>query len=374
MANRISCIAPAVLLGASSVGPVRTESPNRPLSWITGYWYSPPVYGGLPVEEIDYSALTHIIHFSVVPQSDGSLNPTFAKYVTDYAPDLIRTAHEHGVKVLLSVAQSGSQGDFPNATRGLALSNLITNIMDIVETYGYDGVDLDWETRIDAEQFANLVNGLRFRLDARTPRGLLTGAFWESGTFLARTHWAFDQVNIMAYDMCSPLDGFSWHNSALYDSGDWTRRTADKRINPFTAYVPYSKLGLGVPFYGYVWGGGGGFGGVTMVGQALGGTPKMTSKTYRDIVGDPTLWRDEYKRRDQAAGFVPVLSVSSGLFQQGGQFVTYDDEVSLAEKVRYVKSRGFAGIMIWELSGGYFPAGNPKHPLLQAVKAASDGF
>src|SRR5882757_108941 len=41
--------------------------------WCTGY-YPGWEQGALPASTIDYAALTHIIHFSIVPNSDGTLN------------------------------------------------------------------------------------------------------------------------------------------------------------------------------------------------------------------------------------------------------------------------------------------------------------
>jgi len=358
-----------VLAGLIAVGPGNTASLQK-LSWITGYWYSPPVWGGLPVDDIDYSALTHIIHFALQPRSDGSLDPERLKHISDYAPDLVRVAHQNGVKVLVSIAQADPGADFISATSDTALPRLVTGVMDVVQRYGYDGVDLDWETQVDAQRYVNLVYQLRSRLDGMTPRGLLTGSFWESGQGLIQSQGAFDQINVMAYDLCSPSEGFSWHNSALFDGGDGRRRTADWRLKHFLPVIPSSKLGLGIPFYGYVWWSQSDSGRVTGPGQGLSANPDVYFLSYRDIVGDEELWRNEHKYRDEAAGRVPFLTIQPREPRRA-DFVTYDDEISLTEKVHYARSRGLGGVMIWELSGDYFPRGSPRHPLLQAVKAAS---
>src|ERR1700761_4248300 len=41
--------------------------------WVTGY-YPGWEQADMPASTIDFSALTHIIHFSVVPNSDGTLD------------------------------------------------------------------------------------------------------------------------------------------------------------------------------------------------------------------------------------------------------------------------------------------------------------
>jgi chitinase len=351
--------------------PVHPVRPAQRLSWATGYWHSPPAWGGLPVSAIDYPALTHVIHYAVLPNSDGTFEPQSLKYVADYAADLTRTAHQNGVRVLISIAQTASGGDCAGATKPTTLDLFISNLMNLVEAHGYDGVDLDWETNVNPEQFTNLVRQLRQRLDARTPRGLLTGAFWEATPYLARVQDAFDQINVMTYDNCSPAEGFSWHNSALYDARGWRRRTVDWRMEQFASRIDRSKLGIGIPFYGYIWTGGAGSptGGVTAPGQTWTVPPSMRPRDYRLIVSDASLWRHAYKRRQEAAGNIPYLTIDRP-GAQGDVFVTYEDEISVSEKVRYAKTRGLGGVMIYELSGDYFPDGRVKHPLLQSVKTA----
>jgi len=369
MITRCTIMAGAVsVILALHVHPVR--SPRR-LSWTTGYWHSPPAWGDLPVSAIDYSALTHITHYALLPNRDGTFEPQSLQYITDYAASLIRAAHQNGVKVLLSVAETPSGGDCARATKPAILAQFISNLMNLVEAYGYDGIDLDWETNVNPRQFTHLVRRLRERLDVRTPKGLLTGAFWESTPYLARMQDAFDQINVMTYDNCSPAEGFSWHNSALYGAGGRKRRTVASRMEQFAARIDRSRLGIGIPFYGYIWTGGAGSptGGVTLPGQTWTVAPNMRPRDYRLIVSDPSLWRDAYKRRQEVAGNVPYLSIDRP-GAESDVFVTYEDEISVSEKVRYAKTRGLGGVMIYELSGDYFPDRCTKHPLLQSVKTA----
>lgn len=354
-----------IALLALTVLPIKTDNSN--LHWVTGYWYSPPVWGNLPVSGIDFSSLTHLVHHAVSPRSDGTLDPQSLKFVAAYAPDLIRTAHQHGVKVLLGIAQQPPDDSFRQATIAASMPRVVSSIMRLVSTYGYDGVDLDWETSVAPEQFVALVRSLRAQLDAMKPKGLLAGAFFDASDYLMQTQSAFDQINVMTYDMCSVSEGFSWHNAAL-QSSDVTKRTVDWRVKRFIARIPGSKVGLGIPFYGYIWTG------ITRPAQTWDTAPTFKAIDYHVLAADPTLWRDQYKHRDSSAGSVPYLSIEpQRTFAGSGTFVTYDDEISVAAKVQYAKSHGLGGVMIWELSGDYFPKRNPQHPLLQAVKNALHG-
>ena len=111
MMIRRCTLAIAVAVSVILLLPVNPVRPAQRLSWATGYWHSPPAWGGLPVSAIDYSALTHIIHYAVLPNNDGTFESQSLKYITDYADDLIRAARQNGVKVLISVAQTESGGD-----------------------------------------------------------------------------------------------------------------------------------------------------------------------------------------------------------------------------------------------------------------------
>jgi chitinase len=350
---------------------VKTGTAQAPF-WVTGYWLSPPVWGGLPASDIDYSALTHIVHYPVLPNSDGTLDPQSLKFITDYAPDLIAKAHQNGVKVLLGVAQTSSGGDFLNATSPANLANFIGNIAAIVQAYGYDGVDLDWEAGpIDTQKFSNLASGLRAFLDAQTPRGQLTAALFEPARVPAQIQDAFDQINVMTYDLSNPGDRFSWFNAALYNDGDTRKRTVDWRMGQFTPKFAHSKLGIGIPFYGYIWRGGQGTstGGVTGPGQTWTVAPTIRTLNYGALISNPSLWQDSYKQRDMGAGDIPYLSIDNP-GSDNDAFVSYEDGTSISAKVNYARAWGLGGVMIYDLSSDYIPNGLSKHPLFDSLKAA----
>jgi chitinase len=338
--------------------------------WCTGYWYSPTAWGNLDVSAIDFSGLTDVIHYALMPMPDGTLDPKFLKLVTDYSVDLVSTAHANGVDALIGLAQTEPGQSFRDATRPANLPRLIQNVIQVMDKYGYDGIDIDWESEVDPEQFVQLVYTLRKQLDRYTPRKKLTGAFWEATSYLAQCQSSFDQINGMTYDNCSPIEGFSWHNAAI-STNDSTKRTVDWRISQFTNLIDKSKLGLGIPFYRYVWQGGSGTttGGVSLPGQTWRSAPTFRPADYRRIITDPTILETTFRRRDQAAGDVPYISIDRpGSIDD--TFVTYDDEVSVTAKVDYAKRHDLGGVMLWELSADYLPNLTIAHPLLRAVTTA----
>ena len=129
----------------------------------------------LPPSSIDFSAVTHTIHFSVMPNADGTLNTGANGLTPAYSTNLVARAHAAGGKALICVGGAGSQAGFQGATTPANLATFIGNLTNFMATYHYDGVDLDWEPldASDAAQFTQLVNSLRLALDGFDPRPLI---------------------------------------------------------------------------------------------------------------------------------------------------------------------------------------------------------
>src|ERR1700744_5344200 len=116
----------------------------------------------MPAAGIDFSALTHIIHFWVVPNTNGTLNSSDNSSTTANSADIVSRAHAAGVKVIICVGGGGTETLFQSATSSSNLPVFINNLTNFMATRGYDGVDIDWEPlpASDALQYTNLVNGL----------------------------------------------------------------------------------------------------------------------------------------------------------------------------------------------------------------------
>ena len=91
--------------------------------WQTGY-YPGWEQSSMPASNIDFTALTHVIHFSVVPNSDGSLNYTANGISTANSSDIISRAHGARVPVLICVGGAGSEGAFQSACAPATLPTL----------------------------------------------------------------------------------------------------------------------------------------------------------------------------------------------------------------------------------------------------------
>ena len=348
--------------------------------WSTGY-YAGWMQSYMPPAAIDYSAVSHVIHFSLIPNSDGTLDSSTNMLSQSSAADLISRAHAVGSKVIVCVGGEGSAGGFRGATTAVNIQKFVANIVNIVTSWGYDGVDIDWETLEsgDSSQFAALIDDLRSSLNGLTPSRLLTVAVATQPALVASLQSQLDQINLMTYALSGPWTGWvTWFNSPIYDGGyrfsstDGLVPSIDGMISTFVnAGVAEAKLGVGMDFYGFVWAGGTGTstGGATAPRQSWQTPPTVYGIPYYSVMANYS--QPPYLYFWDAAAQAAYISFDD-TGSANDKFISYDDPTAVGQKVQYAVSRGLGGVMIWELAGGYRadqPAGQ-RDPLLQAVKQA----
>jgi chitinase len=356
-----------------------TVTQSRADMWRTGYY---PGYhqGTMAASNIDFVAITHVIHFSVVPRRDGTLNSNLNMITPAFSQDLVTRVHAAGRKVLLCVGGAGSQAGFQGATIKARRAGFITNILNFVKANGYDGVDLDWEPldATDGVQFTNLVKELRVALKRWKGESLLTAAAATQPAWFGQLQSQFDQVNLMTYDLAGTWTGWvTWFNSPIFDGGYRFPSTGglvpscEGMVNSFaSAGVPLNKLGLGIAFFGCVWSGGGGTtnGGVVWPRQRWSRLPGTGPLAYTDIM--TSYYQSNRYHWDEAAQSA-YLSIDQS-DSANDRFISYDDEHTCEAKVSYARNRSLGGVMIWELAQDYrtgWPAGQ-RNPLVQAVRQA----
>jgi chitinase len=350
--------------------------------WSAGY-YPGWTQAGMPASNIDFTVLTDVIHFSVVPNSDGSLDSSANSLTTANSADIVTRAHAAGKKVLLCVGGASSQTLFQGATTNANLSTFVNNLTNFLASRGYDGIDIDWEplNASDAGEYTNFVKTLRAALNAFPTHKLLTaaaGAYPPYGdppnseyAMYNMIQNQFDQINIMTYDMSGPYDGWvTWFNSPLYDggyrfpsSGGLVPSVEAAVDNFITNGVAAAKLGIGIAFYGYIWTGGTGnvAGGVTQPRQSWVTAPTATAYSYTDIMADYYQTNSYHWDTSAQAAYLSITNATAA----NDMFISYDDQRTCQAKVSYARNRGLGGIMIWELSQDH--QANQPDPLLEAV-------
>lgn len=306
---------------------------------------------------INWAAVTHISDFSVAPNSNGTLTCDFggdtctSGAFTTARANWISTAHSHGVKVLMCVSDGAGATGFSSATSSGTVGTLVSNIMAIVNANGYDGVDIDWEHSFSANSQATT-----FFADLRAALGskiLTAAAVVTNYSYWGANNSSLDRVNFMTYDLEESGNPYTWFNSALNsDSNEEEWSVALIKSRAEGAGMPAAKMGIGLPFYGYVT-----TGGATGPRQSLTGSVNQTTyrsllSSYSSQMASPTL---------DSVSQTPWFGISGG-------WVEYDNAASIAAKINYVKTNGLGGWILFSLNKD--GSGNP---LAAAVAAAIGG-
>ena len=340
----------------------------------------------MPASNIDFTTLTHVIHFSVVPNSDGTLDSSANSISTANSSDLVLQAHAAGRKVLICVGGGGTESLFQGATSPANLPVFISNLTNFMATRGYDGVDIDWEPlpSSDAQQYTNMVIGLRSALNAFSQHELLTAAagayppYGDSPTaeyvMYAAFQNQFDQINIMTYDMSGPWEGWvTWFNSPIYDggyrfpsNGNLVPSVDGAVTNFLTNGVAPAKLGIGIAFYGYLWTGGSGTSSIciTQPRQSWTNAPTATAIRYSTIMTDYYQSNLYHWDTNAQSAYLSITNANP----TNNTFISYDDQRTCQAKVSYARNHGLGGVMIWELAQDH--QSGQSSPLMQALKQA----
>ena len=189
--------------------------------------------------------MTHINWAFAIPTSDATIRSLSN---TGVLTKLISTAHSKNVKVMLSVGGWSYNGvelenTFVQATNTDAKCQKLANaILSIVDQYGFDGADIDWEypRSNTSGQYEKFITYLKQGLTSRG-KSLSAAVVGSGDTGYGLTDNALKQldwINIMAYDG----DAGSGHSPYSYavSCGEYWIKTRG---------VSKEKVNLGVPFY-----------------------------------------------------------------------------------------------------------------------------
>jgi chitinase len=330
---------------------------------------------------IDFTAITALIHFAVVPNSNGTLNAAANGLTAANISAAVAAAHGAGKKILFTVGGEGTQAAFEGAMSGANQAAFISNLVSFMTTNKYDGIDIDMEPTSAGDQtlFVQFAAKLRTALNAVSPRPMLTTTAAETPALFAAAAPSFDQINIMTYSLSGPYGGwFTWHNAPVYSTGyefpnaGGAPPSADTMVQQFAAAgISKSVLGIGFTMDPYVWSG------VSAPGQTwpASSPPTATESAYNTIAAAYGIVEYNYTLPTyhwDANAQAPYLSITN---QTPNLFVSYDNEVSAASKAQYIKTNGLGSLIIWDLQDGHRadqPAGS-QDVLLEAIKTAVFG-
>jgi len=346
--------------------------------------------GKFAVEDIDPTLCTHLIYTFVGLNEDGTI-----KVLDDWLEislgnfkrfnDLKQKNKNLKTSVAIGGWNEGSERYSRVAADPAKRATLIQSALSLVQTYGFDGFDIDWEypaqrggAPADKANYVKLIQEFRAEWDKH---GLiLTAAVAASGNSVDLSYDVpslskyLDFINVMAYDLHGSYDGVTGQNAPLYASSIETS-ASQKLLNVDACIRGWisrgadpQKIALGLGMYGRSY---------TLSNKSnnklgalatIGGTPgPYTQETgmlgYNEICenikkgGWTVVWDDQQK--------VPYAYTASG------QWVGYDNPKSIGIKVEFAKSLNLGAVMIWSIETEDFKGiCGPKYPLLNAINTA----
>jgi len=227
------------------------------------------------------------------------------------------------------------------------------SVFYLINYFHADGIDLDWEFPSlpaypdypfkveDKVNFTLLIKILRAKLGKSKEISVICAGvspFLEGSLDLPDIAPYLDRINLMTYDLIGSKIHFSGHHTPLY-STSWQTSSVNHALRHLDSLkIPHNKICIGSAFYGREY--------LVLDNKAEGLnqpavfqkfiTMKDIRKEYTDEQGYTTHW-------DSVAEAPYKFNVQNGIF------ITYDDERSVAAKVKYLKDQKLNGIFFWEM-------------------------
>ncbi|KAI0746667.1 glycoside hydrolase superfamily [Daedaleopsis nitida] len=260
---------------------------------------------------------------------------------------------QRNIKILLSVGgwTYAQRGDFNFVTDANKRATFVSSAVQLIEDYGFDGIDIDYEFPTNADQgagLASLVTELRtaftnlaskkgdkvpYLISAAVSAGPANYAYLD----MPKMNAAMDYWNLMAYDYAGSWTTTAENQANVY-GGQGTGFSTDAAVKDYLAKgATANKINLGIPIYG----------------RAFENTNGVGS-TYNGI-GPGTIaagvYSYKYLPMAGATVYENLTDVASYSYDSAKkELVSYDTPHIVTLKAQYAQSKGFAGAMFWDLS------------------------
>lgn len=311
------------------------------------------------VNDSNLGSLTHINYaFATVKDTTGEVHENWQRATRIKE---LKSNFPH-LKVCVSIGGWGAS-NFSEAAETKESRELFSkSSIEIMKKYDLDGIDIDWEYPTipgggischpsDKRNFTLLLKQVRYDLNQLAKETnkeyLLTIAAGATKTYLNAVEMKelnnlLDYINVMTYDMGGSFS-VTGHHTNVYPSlltkeyGEGYYPGGAYFIDRFIeAGIDLEKLVLGIAFYGR------GGTNVENKNNGLGSRIKGEQGLYFD-------YHDVVKKIDegQFIAYWDDLAKAPWAFD-GDTFITYENEKSVKEKMKYVKEKGLLGVMFWE--------------------------
>ncbi|RZL50628.1 MAG: glycoside hydrolase family 18 protein [Pedobacter sp.] len=328
------------------------------IGYVTGY------NGLIDVNKIAAEKLTHINYAFVNVKNNQALLDNYKRDSVNFVRLNSLKQKNPNLQILISIGGWSWSENFSNAVLTDSLRKVFAkSSVHIIRKHNLDGVDIDWEypgmqgeegnvyRPEDKQNFTLMFEAIRKELDILEKetgkKKLLTTATGGFAYFLNHTEMGkaakyLDYINLMTYDYYS--DNKAGHHTNLYDSKTYpSTNSADKAIKAYIASgVPAAKIVMGIAFYGR---------NLQLNKTALKGLGDTILSSANSYGKGYSYLKDSLINRKGFVEFKDEDAKAPFLFNaQTKQYISYDNEWSVANKCDYVLKNHLGGVMFWEYS------------------------
>ncbi|KAI6682409.1 hypothetical protein NL676_036290 [Syzygium grande] len=345
----------------TAMGSIDVTASSSSSSTIKGSYY-PSWTPDFTPSDIDTALFTHIFYAFLSPSNitfKFELSEPMAVALSNFTTTL-RFASPP-VKTLLSI---GGAGDVPTAllanmaSRHSSRKVFINSSLEVARKFGFDGLDLDWESPQNPKEMDDLAHLLReWRLaiieEARAteqPPLLLTAAVYFASDFfldpvyrtypVAAIRKNLDWINAMCYDYHGAWDPSATGSQAAFFDPKSNLSSIHGLKSWLRAGMPGKQVVMGLPLYARTWelkdpN-------VTEIGApAVSAGPGGGMLPYSDV---------QAFNRDHSAFVVYDAETVSTYSFSGTSWIGYDDVASTMVKIGLAQALGLRGYFFWALS------------------------
>ncbi|MDA1316809.1 MAG: glycosyl hydrolase family 18 protein [bacterium] len=331
-----------------------TPDPNPVRKQVIGFL---PSWSVAAKAKVNPEYLDQIIYFGIGINKNGELMKVDEEgkdllewhyFKTDYMKNVMSKAHETDTKILVTIKNFDNEEIDTLISSGSATNRAISQISKLITDYELDGINIDFEYFSDsdfptAKHMNIFLEKLTTQLKKEHPNTIIsfdvnaTAIYEDKAYDMVRIGELVDQVIVMGYDYHRQSSTVSGAVAPLVSKGDAPSVT--KSIDSLKGRVPYDKVILAIPLYGYEW--------QTYSkdqgSYTIPGSGALASyKRVRELIESKDDVAISYDKKSMSPRLVYV---QSGAIKQ----IYYEDEKSIKSKLELVHDRDIAGIALWAL-------------------------
>jgi len=380
----------------NSISAPQLSSPNpdgyKLVCYYTNWSQYRPKKGKFLPEYIDPFLCTHVI-FAFGWIKGGRLTSFEANDVSGdgkaglYQRVIGLKAKNPKLKVILAIGgwSFGTSKFKEVAETRFSRQTFIFSAIPYLRKHNFDGLDVDWEypKSSDRDNFVAYLKELKESFDYEAAetgneRLLLSAAVpvgpdnVRGGYDVPAVSKYLDFINLMAYDFHGKWEKQAGHNAPLFapsSDSEWRKQLSVSFAAKMWTRLgtPKEKLVIGMPTYGRSF---------------------TLSDPSQYLVNSPAKDGGEAGEYTREAGFLAYYEVCDMMIEgasyiwddemkvpylvQGDQWVGFDDERSIRNKMDWVKTNGYGGAMVWSVDmddfNGTVCGSGVKYPLIGAMR------